>query len=86
LTGILQRIFIFRRNYLFRDRRRCVIFRQFELNKATERFKRDSDNVKDNNEYLLKNDDKESEILEIAYIFFHFLISFTTIGGDLQLI
>jgi hypothetical protein len=48
-----QKIATLQENYFIRDRYRCVIFRKFDINKANRRIRRDDNNAKNNDDYLL---------------------------------
>ena len=70
-----RRVATLRRDCLIRDRYRCVISRAFDLDESLRRTDLDEDNAKDNDGNLLK-DDKIAEVLEVAHILPHSLMSY----------
>jgi hypothetical protein len=83
LTGTTQRISTLRRDCLIRDRHRCVISRRFDRDEALQRVKRDSEDAKDDDGRLLKDESERSTALEVAHILPH---SLTSAGGGSQLV
>jgi HNH endonuclease len=85
LTGTTQRISTLRRDCLIRDRHRCVISRKFDLQEAENRTKKDGDNFKDDDGYWLR-DEIDFEVLEVAHILPHSLMSFSPGGEQTELV
>jgi 5-methylcytosine-specific restriction endonuclease McrA len=83
LTGTTQRISTLRRDCLIRDRHQCVISRRFDRDEALQRVKRDSEDAKDDDGRLLKDESERSTALEVAHILPH---SLTSAGGGSQLV
>ena len=76
LNPSTKRVATLRRDCLIRDRYRCVISQVFDRNEGLRRTKRDKDNAKDDDGNLLKDEDKRAEVLEVAHILPHSLMSY----------
>jgi HNH endonuclease len=70
-----------REKCLTRDHHRCVITRAFDLSEARARTKRDGAGAKDDDKHFLYEDTKGSEVLQVAHIIPHSLMSS---GGQLE--
>jgi hypothetical protein len=69
-----------RRDCLIRDHYRCVISGAFDQNEAIRRFNLDGNDAKDYDGNLLNDDDKLADILEVAHILPHSLMSCNASG------
>src|SRR5271154_3488041 len=78
LNPSTRRVANLRRDCLIHDCYRCVISRAFDLDERLKRIDLDEDNAKDNDGNLLKGDDKQLEVLEVAHILPHSLMSYNT--------
>ena len=76
LNPSTKRVATLRRDCLIRDRYRCVTSRIFDRTKALNRVKVDGDNAKDDDGNLLEDDDQRAEVLEVAHILPHSLMSY----------
>jgi hypothetical protein len=76
LNPSTTRVATLRRDCLIRDRYRCVISRVFDRNEAIRRTVLDRDNAKDNDNNLLKDEDKAVGFLEVAHILPHSIMSY----------
>jgi hypothetical protein len=83
LTGTTQRISTLRKDCLIRNHHRYVISRRFDRDEALQRVKRDSEDAKDDDGRLLKDESESSTALEVAHILPH---SLTSAGGGSQLV
>jgi hypothetical protein len=63
MVEIIQRVAVFRENYLIRDYHRCVIIRKFDYIEVKERFKREGGD-------RVKNDDRLYLKMKLEYLFF----------------
>jgi hypothetical protein len=81
-----RRVANLRRDCLIRDRYRCVISHTFDRAEALNRGKRNGDNAKDDDGNLLKDEDKLLEVLEVAHILPHSLMSYNASGGQTELV
>jgi HNH endonuclease len=80
-----SRVSTLRRDCLIRDRYRCVTSRIFDRTEALNRVNVDGDNAKDDDGNLLKDDGKRAEVLEVAHILPHSLMSYNA-GGQTELV
>jgi hypothetical protein len=85
LNPSTRRVATLRRDCLIRDRYRCVISCAFDLDETLRRVKLDKDNAKDNDGNLLKDEDKLAEVLEVAHILPHSLMSYNA-GSQTELV
>jgi len=84
-VGTSQRLANLRRDFLTRDRYRCVISRTFDDGEAMRRVARNGDEeARDDDGNLLKNEGGTFAPLEVAHIILH---SLTTVrSGKLELV
>lgn len=85
-TGTTERLSTLRRDCLIRNDHRCIISRKFDWREAVKRFEEDGENAEDDDGLQLKDESDRPEHLEVAHILPHSLTSFTTIGGQSQLV
>jgi hypothetical protein len=71
-----RRVATLRRDCLIRDQYRCVISRIFDRNEARRRLNLYEDDAVDDNGNLLNDEDKRTEVLEVAHIIPHSLMSY----------
>ncbi|KAL4732936.1 hypothetical protein BDV11DRAFT_176176 [Aspergillus similis] len=83
--GTPKRVSNLRKSCLIRDRYRCVVTRRFDAQEAQNRYKRDGQDVKDDDGKSLLSERDTMAYLEVAHIIPHSLKSLTGEGGDRKL-
>lgn len=81
-VGTSDQVLALREACLTRDRHRCVISRRFDYNEALKRF-RGSNEARDDEGNLLRDDEKPFESLEVAHILPH---SLTKVNAEGRLV
>jgi hypothetical protein len=84
--GTPKRVSNLRKSCLIRDRYRCVVTRRFDAQEAQNRYKRDGQDVKDDDGKSLLPERDTMAYLEVAHIIPHSLKSLTGEGGDRKLV
>ncbi|KAE8150581.1 hypothetical protein BDV25DRAFT_108046 [Aspergillus avenaceus] len=85
-TGTPQRVSNLRRDCLTRDRHRCVITRKFDAQEGQNRYKRDGQNVRDDDGKSLLPERDRMAYLDVAHIIPHSLMSLTSEEGERRLV
>lgn len=80
LNPSLGRVATLRRDCLIRDGYRCVISHALDWDEAVRRIECDDDNAKDDDGNLLKDENQQSEALEVAHLLPHSLMSYDASG------
>ncbi|KAL3429313.1 hypothetical protein BDV09DRAFT_180610 [Aspergillus tetrazonus] len=83
--GTPKRVSNLRKSCLIRDWYRCVVTRRFDAQEAQSRYKRDGQDVKDDDGKSLLPERDTMAYLEVAHIIPHSLKSLTGEGGDRKL-
>ncbi|PWY81598.1 hypothetical protein BO94DRAFT_443735, partial [Aspergillus sclerotioniger CBS 115572] len=81
-----QRVSNLRRDCLTRDRHRCIISRKFDAEEGQRRYKRDKQNLKDDDGKSLLLERDRMAFFEVAHIIPHSLMSPTSEDGEWKLV